>query len=132
MLSMHEDPNYVRVALEAGASGYVLKDAAYEELVDAIRKVADGRVRRSPRSGQSWPCAQSAPTTTSCPSGSGRCSACWPTATPTRRSRAGFSSRPRGGIAPGAHHLVKLRLSTRADLVNYALETGLLRPEPEA
>jgi DNA-binding NarL/FixJ family response regulator len=30
-----------------------------------------------------------------------------------------------------AHILVKLRLSTRADLVNYALETGLLGPETE-
>src|SRR5262245_27949936 len=28
MLSMHEDPTYVRAALGAGASGYVLKDAA--------------------------------------------------------------------------------------------------------
>ena len=51
MLSMHEDPNYVRAALGAGASGYVLKDAAYEELVDAIRKVAAGHAYVAPALG---------------------------------------------------------------------------------
>ena len=51
MLSMHEDPNYVRAALGAGASGYVLKDAAYEELVNAIRKVAAGEAYVAPALG---------------------------------------------------------------------------------
>ncbi|HEU5264317.1 MAG TPA: response regulator transcription factor [Gaiellaceae bacterium] len=42
MLSMQDDPHYVREAFEAGASGYVLKEAADTELVDAVRAVAAG------------------------------------------------------------------------------------------
>ena len=41
VLSMHDEPAYVRDALAAGASGYLLKDAADTELVAAIRTVAD-------------------------------------------------------------------------------------------
>ena len=43
MLSMHEDDAYFFDALEAGASGYVLKRGADSDLIDAIRTVADGR-----------------------------------------------------------------------------------------
>jgi DNA-binding NarL/FixJ family response regulator len=39
---MHDDPRYVRDAIAAGASGYVLKEAADAELVAAIRHVAAG------------------------------------------------------------------------------------------
>jgi len=42
-LSMHSDKRYVRAALSAGASGYLLKDSAFEELVEAIRTVNTGR-----------------------------------------------------------------------------------------
>lgn len=42
VLSMHDDPRYVRAAFEAGASGYVLKEAADTEVVDAVRAVAAG------------------------------------------------------------------------------------------
>ncbi|HUF01877.1 MAG TPA: response regulator transcription factor [Gaiellaceae bacterium] len=42
VLSMQDDPHYVREAFEAGASGYVLKDAADTEVVGAIRAVAAG------------------------------------------------------------------------------------------
>ena len=41
-LTMHDDPEWVRGVLMAGASGYVLKDEASVELVQAIRAVADG------------------------------------------------------------------------------------------
>jgi DNA-binding NarL/FixJ family response regulator len=41
-LTVHEDPGYMRLLLEAGASGYVLKRAAAGELVRAIRAVAEG------------------------------------------------------------------------------------------
>ena len=37
VLSMQDDPRYVREAFEAGASGYVLKEAADAEVVEAIR-----------------------------------------------------------------------------------------------
>jgi DNA-binding NarL/FixJ family response regulator len=42
LLTVHEDLAYVRHGLHAGASGYVLKRAAAEELVDALRIVASG------------------------------------------------------------------------------------------
>jgi DNA-binding NarL/FixJ family response regulator len=42
MLSMQDDPRYVREAFAAGASGYVLKEAADSELVTAVRQVAGG------------------------------------------------------------------------------------------
>lgn len=41
-LTMHDDPEWVRGVLMAGASGYVLKDEASVELIQAIRAVADG------------------------------------------------------------------------------------------
>ena len=42
VLSMQDDPQYVREAFGAGASGYVLKEAADVEVVGAIREVARG------------------------------------------------------------------------------------------
>jgi two-component system response regulator NreC len=42
VLSMQDDPRYVREAFAAGASGYVLKEAADNELVTAVREVAGG------------------------------------------------------------------------------------------
>ena len=42
VLSMQDDPRYVREAFEAGASGYVLKEAADTEVVGAVRTVAAG------------------------------------------------------------------------------------------
>ncbi len=42
VLSMQDEPRYVREAFEAGASGYVLKEAADTELVAAIREVGGG------------------------------------------------------------------------------------------
>jgi two-component system response regulator NreC len=44
ILTMHEDPAYVRSALAAGASGYLVKSAADSALIAAIRAVARGRV----------------------------------------------------------------------------------------
>lgn len=41
IVSAHDETHYVRSALEAGASGYVLKDYVYGELSDAIRAVMD-------------------------------------------------------------------------------------------
>ena len=41
-LTVHEDRGYLRMLLEAGAVGYVLKRAASEELVRAVRTVAAG------------------------------------------------------------------------------------------
>lgn len=48
MLSMHENEAYVLQALRAGASGYILKDAAMAELEFAIKAVARGETYLSP------------------------------------------------------------------------------------
>jgi DNA-binding NarL/FixJ family response regulator len=42
VLSMQDDPTYVREAFASGASGYLLKEAADAELVQAVREVAGG------------------------------------------------------------------------------------------
>lgn len=42
-LSMHSDRRFVEGMFKAGAAGYLLKDAAYEELVRAVRTVVSGR-----------------------------------------------------------------------------------------
>ncbi len=42
ILSMHDDERYLFEALKAGASGYVLKQKADQDLVDAVRAVARG------------------------------------------------------------------------------------------
>jgi DNA-binding NarL/FixJ family response regulator len=48
-LSMHADKRYVMEMLKAGASGYLLKDNAYEELASAIRTVLGNRTYLSPQ-----------------------------------------------------------------------------------
>jgi DNA-binding NarL/FixJ family response regulator len=42
ILSMHSEPSYVRTCLDAGARGYLLKNAMDLELVDAVKRVAAG------------------------------------------------------------------------------------------
>jgi DNA-binding NarL/FixJ family response regulator len=48
-LSMHADSEYITQMTEAGAAGYMLKDCAFEKLVDAIRTVLANRRFLSPR-----------------------------------------------------------------------------------
>ncbi len=48
ILSMHSDESYVVRALDAGARGYLLKDSAEDDLVQAIRTVGQGRPYFSP------------------------------------------------------------------------------------
>src|SRR3954471_11641860 len=48
-LSMHSDRRYVSEALKAGASAYLIKDGAFDELVSAIRAVVANKVYLSPR-----------------------------------------------------------------------------------
>ncbi len=42
VLSMHSESSYIVKMLEAGASGYLLKDAGSSELINAIKAVAEG------------------------------------------------------------------------------------------
>ena len=130
VLSMQDEPRYVREAFEAGASGYVLKEAADSELVAAIREVAGGGRYVHPELGARLVAAES-----------------------EERKRAEddpLSDREREVLrllALGhtnqeiakqlyisvrtaethrAHIMQKLRLQSRAELVRYALDQGLL------
>jgi two-component system response regulator NreC len=51
VLTMQNEPAYARQALTAGAVGYVLKDAAESELVEAVRRAAIGDTYLNPRLG---------------------------------------------------------------------------------
>jgi len=44
VLSAHDDPVYVRALLELGAAGYIMKDEAPHEIVEAIRGVVNGEL----------------------------------------------------------------------------------------
>jgi two-component system, NarL family, response regulator NreC len=129
-LSMQDDPRYVREAFEAGASGYVLKEAADTELVAAVREVAHGGRYVHPELGARLAVAQVEEL--------------------ARAEADPLSDREREVLrllALGhtnheiaemlfisvrtaethrAHIMQKLRLSTRAELVRYALDQGLL------
>jgi DNA-binding NarL/FixJ family response regulator len=48
ILTMHDNEEYIRQVLEAGAMGYILKDAAAKELISAIRAVHHGEAVLSP------------------------------------------------------------------------------------
>jgi DNA-binding NarL/FixJ family response regulator len=51
ILSMHSEPSYVRTCLDAGARGYLLKNALDLELADAVKRVAAGERVLDPRLG---------------------------------------------------------------------------------
>lgn len=50
-LSMHSSDKYIREMFKAGASGYLLKNCPFEELVEAIKTVASGKTYISPSIG---------------------------------------------------------------------------------
>ncbi|MDQ2982929.1 MAG: response regulator transcription factor [Actinomycetota bacterium] len=133
ILSMEDDPEYVRQAFSAGASGYVLKEAADTEVVAAIREVAGGGRYVNPELGARLVTAD--------------------TEAARRADEDPLSDREREVLrllALGhtnqeiakqlfisvrtaethrAHIMQKLRLSSRAELVRYALAQGLLEAE---
>ena len=49
VLTMHDDPGYLRTVLRSGGSGFLLKQSAADELLSAIRSVAEGGLYVSPR-----------------------------------------------------------------------------------
>jgi two-component system response regulator NreC len=130
VLSMQDDPSYVREAFAAGASGYVLKEAADEEVVSAVREIAGGGRYVHPALGARLVAAEAAE----------RAAA---EADPlSEREREvlrllalGHTNQEiaqrlyisvRTAESHRAHIMQKLRLSTRAELVRYALSQGLL------
>jgi two-component system invasion response regulator UvrY len=61
VLSMHGEHQYAARALKAGASGYLTKDSAAEQLVGALRKIAAGGVHISDAAASALVSAQGAP-----------------------------------------------------------------------
>jgi two-component system response regulator NreC len=126
VLTMQGDPAFAREALRAGAKGYVLKEAANSELVQAVRMAAAGRTYLHPELG--------AKLAVEPPPVSG------PPDDLTERELEVLRLIALGHTNPEiakqlflsvrtveshrAHIQGKLRLSTRAELVRYALERG--------
>jgi two-component system response regulator NreC len=132
VLSMQDDPEYVRQAFASGASGYVLKEAADTEVVAAIREVARGGSYVNPALGARLAAAEAE--------------------SRRREEQDPLSEREREVLqllALGhtnqeiakqlfisvrtaethrAHIMQKLGLSGRSELVRYALEHGLIEP----
>jgi two-component system response regulator NreC len=136
VLSMQDDPAYVREAFAAGASGYVLKEAADEEVVGAVREVAGGGSYVHPALGARLVVADAQERARA-------------EADPlTDREREvlrllalGHTNQEiaktlylsvRTVETHRAHIMQKLRLSNRAELVRYAMEQGLLADEEPA
>jgi two-component system response regulator NreC len=61
VLTMHTEPALAREALRAGATGFVLKDAPEGELIDAIRAVSAGRTYLNPDLGARLAAERSGP-----------------------------------------------------------------------
>jgi two-component system response regulator NreC len=133
VLSMQDDPRYIREAFAAGASGYVLKEAADSELVAAVRDVAAGGSYVNPDLGARMIAADV----------KARAEAEADPLTDRERevlrllalghtnqeiSKLIFVS-VRTAETHRAHIMQKLRLETRAELVRYALAHELLDAE---
>ena len=132
MLSMQDDPSYVREAFAAGASGYVLKEAADAEVVAAIREVASGNHYVHPALGARMVAADAA---------AQAAAAADPLSEREREVlrmlALGHTNQEiaqqlyisvRTAETHRAHIMRKLQLSTRAELVRYAIEHGQLEP----
>jgi two-component system response regulator NreC len=126
VLTAHREPALARQALDAGALGYVLKDAAENELVEAVRRAAAGGYHLDPRLG---PLFVSTPSPSSPGALSDR------ELGVLRLIALGHTNAEIGGQlylsvrtveSHRAHIQRKLQLSTRAELVRYALDRGLI------
>ena len=130
MLSMQDDPRYVREAFAAGASGYVLKEAADNELVKAVREVAAGGRYVDPALGARIAAAdaEAARTAEADPLSDREREVLRLLAlghTNQEIAKTLFIS-VRTAETHRAHIMQKLRLTTRAELVRYAMQQGLL------
>jgi DNA-binding NarL/FixJ family response regulator len=130
VLSMQDDPRYVREAFDAGASGYVLKEAADTEVVGAVRAVAAGERYVHPSLGARLVAADS---------DERRRAADDPLSEREREVlrllALGHTNQEiakmlyisvRTAETHRSHIMQKLQLGSRAELVRYALAEGLL------
>ena len=133
ILSMQDDPRYVQEAFDAGASGYVLKEAADTEVVAAVRSVAGGARYVHPALGARLVEAAAAER---------KRAEVDPLAEREREVlrllALGHTNQEiakmlyisvRTAETHRAHIMQKLGLSSRAELVRYALSEGLLEEE---
>jgi two-component system response regulator NreC len=123
ILSMQDEPVYARRALEQGAQGYVLKDAADEELADALRAVLDNRLYVQPAMAARLVLGEPEDDLTQRERDVLRLIALGHT---NQEIAARLFLSVRTIEAHRRHILTKLRLATRADLVRYALEHHLV------
>jgi len=128
VLTMQEDPSFARSALQAGAAGYVLKDSANTELVEAVRRAAAGETYLAPRLGAALAAAPPKPAG---PPGD---------LTPRELEVLKLIALGHTNAEIGkqlylsirtveshrGHIQQKLRRSTRAELVRYALDNDLI------
>jgi two-component system, NarL family, response regulator NreC len=135
VLSMRDEPATVRGAFAAGASGYVLKEAADTELVTAVRAVASGQQYVQASLGARLLAARSSPSAKGADDLSER------EREVARLLALGHANAeiakilwisPRTAETHRAHVMRKLGLSTRAELVQYAIRTRLLEEEPRS
>jgi two-component system, NarL family, response regulator NreC len=128
VLTMQEDPEFARRALQAGAAGYVLKEAADSELVEAVRRAAAGDTYLNPRLGAALAAAPPTPAGPPDDLSVREVEVLRLIALGHTNAEIGeqlFLS-VRTVETHRAHIQQKLRLATRADLVRYALDHGLL------
>lgn len=131
MLSMEDDPAYVREAFKSGACGYVLKEAAQSELVNAMEEVAKGGSYVHPRLGAKLAQDERAPGERAAtePLSPRECEVLRLLAlghTNQEIAKILFIS-VRTAETHRAHIMQKLQLSSRAELVRYALANNLLK-----
>src|SRR5207248_9216442 len=129
---VQDDASYVREAVGAGAHGYVLKEAADEEVVAAVREIANGGNYVHPALGARMVAAEAQE----------RAAAEADPLSDREREvlhllALGHTNQEiakmlyisvRTAETHRAHIMQKLRISTRAELVRYALAQGLLEP----
>ncbi len=133
VLTMQNDPAFAREALRNGALGYVLKESADDELVNAVRMAADGRTYLNPELGAKVAAAPPEPA--------------GPPDDLTEREvevlrliALGHTNTEIGEQlylsvrtveSHRAHIQQKIRRSSRAELVRYAIEHGLVELDPQ-
>jgi two-component system response regulator NreC len=128
VLTMQDDPGFARQALQTGALGFVLKEAADEELLEAIRLAANGENYLNPRLGAKLAAQPAQPSTPPDDLSDRETEVLRLIAlghTNTEIAQQLFLS-TRTVETHRAHIQQKLRRTSRAELVRYALEHSLV------
>ncbi len=128
VLTMQDDPSFARQALQSGALGYVLKEAADDELLEAIHLAAKGETYLNPRLGARLAAQPAAPAGPPDDLSEREVEVLKRIALGHTNSEiaAQLFLSIRTVESHRAHIQQKTRRSTRAELVRYALEHGLV------